>query len=178
MHHSLSSHQLSSLEIIYDAYDRVYDIASHRWNSDGFFHQPTRTSGLLGHYVRRLDAFKERDPALITYAEYVAHSLPLQTAFDEILPMVYGYSEPPVTIRDIMTGYKPEYRHLTPYQRVMAVFAIIEKHFPRADYRTPAHSLRHRRRSTHQRKEGAPSPPAAYINRRPQRRSSWLPYKD
>jgi len=179
------------LEIIYDAYDRIYAIARHRWDSMAYYHEPTKTSNLFGHYVRAL--MPDRDPATITWAEWEETSGPLKEAIDAMLQIIFP-ADPSLKVADIVKGYHPTFRHLTPYERAVRIFWLIEKHYPRRIHRTPLSkdaNRSSRRRSSkaytknsssktdrHARRgdgvPGVPGVPSKSQNH-PLR---WLPYKD
>lgn len=164
----------AALQIIYDAYDRVYDIASHRWKPSAYYHVPSKTSDLMGHYVRSMPEYKKRDPAHITWGEFETASQPLVDAINLLLEAIYP--DEVVVYRDISTISRMStilFKHPAHYDRCMAVFRVIEQAYPRATHRDTAPGTKRRKAAA---PRVSPRQPVSY--RKPQPTRSWLPYKE
>lgn len=166
---------IEHLKVIYSAYDRIYDIASHRWQAAGHYSTLSRTSDLFGHYVRTLPRFSDHDPAYITCQQYGEYAQPLIDAFNHILPLILVDNLKSSDIRMICAGTAPLFYHDTPYERCMAAFRLVEKVYPRADYIAGAKPKK--RRTTRKRTHDSRLTTHASYNR-PHRTSTWTPYKD
>ncbi len=162
------------LYTIYQAYDRIYAIASHRWNATCFYNAEERTSNLFGHYVRTLPRFADHDPSFITEDQYRAYGSTLRDAFNIVLPHILPDNLKSNTIESISAGTAPVFYHDTAYERCMAAFHLVEKVYPRSLLRDPA-SPRKRKPKSHK-AQTRPRSHATY--RKPQQTTRWMPYKD
>jgi len=156
MSNPVSAYHSSLLQIIYDAYDRVYDIAGHRWHPFKYYIPEFKVSNLFGHYVRSLDEFKDVDPAMIPLNQYMTKAAPLANALNTILEQIIP--EDDWDIYAICEGRSSVFRHPDPRDRCMAVFYLIDKKYPRAEY-----MVKPVKKST---------PPPKPVE------TAWLPYKD
>lgn len=176
---SLTDRELEHLETIYDAYDRIHSIASHRWKPGRFYDPDDKTSDLFGHYVRSLDQFKERSPDTITWEQYDQYSTPLIEALDSHMNTFGDYYFPSPRDEFFIGAYCDISAPHFFYDRCMLLFRAIEKHFPRASYRH--HSSQHRsRRAKHNRTQAMRNARATTTDysKKQYTRTPWLPYKD
>jgi len=157
----LTSFQLEQLQIIYDAYDRIYDIASHRWHAFHYYDREYKVSNLFGHYVRSLPEFRDTDPAAIPTRIFMVRAAPLVAAINEILRLIIVDDPDGADIQAISEGRALIFRVASPYHRCMAVFRLIESAYPRDQYRDKSPRLR---KPTHRSARTA--------------EPKWLPYKE
>lgn len=170
----LTPTDIEHLKVIYQAYDRIYAIASHRWTTNAYYNTEDHTSNLFGHYVRTLPRFADHSPTFITEQQYNEFSRPLADAFDHILPLILVDNLKSSDIFAISAGTAPLFYHDTPHERCMAAFRLVEKVYPRKvviggkpkKRRTPHKRTHDSRLTTH----------ASY--HKPQRTVRWMPYKD
>lgn len=166
-----------SLQIIYQAYDRIYAIASHRWHAIKYYDIVDRTSDLFGHYVRTLPRFADHNPAYITEQQYAEYAQPLVLAFNQVLHLILLDNLKSSDIRQICVGTAPLFYHATPHARCMAAFRLIEKQYPRAEYIAGAKPKK--RRTSSKRTHASRLTSHAHSSyRKPQPTTRWMPYKD
>lgn len=165
------------LQIIYDAYDRLYAIPGHRWHAFGYYYFETHQSDLFGHYVRSLDQFVDREPLMITLQDYIDHSQPLIHAIDDVLLTILISDPDGADIISISKGLSLIFRHRNSRDRCIAVLQLIEKVYPRATYRDgakpkakPRKQKKTSRLTTHDSRSTPYSKPTPTIR--------WTPYKE
>ena len=101
-----------------------------------YYDAQAHTSNLFGHYVRTTDPFKQTDPARINWSKYMVAAAPLSNALNTILSLIIPHDEDSWDIYAICQGKSLIFRHPEARERCMAVFALIEKAYPRKQYRT------------------------------------------
>lgn len=119
----------SMLATIYQAKDRLGEIPAEQWNDDLFFHFPTRTSNLFGHYVRGLDKNKNIPPESISFNTYMVEAAPLAHAMNEMLEQFDS-----LKIWDaysVAAGLHQKFTNPCPRGRAMDFFTAVEAKFPR-----------------------------------------------
>ncbi len=167
----LAPTDIEHLKLIYQAYDRIYDIASHRWHAIKYYDIADRTSDLFGHYVRTLPRFEHHLPEFITDHQYAEYAQPLIAAFDHVLPLILVDNLKSSDIRAICAGTAPLFYHNTPHARCMAAFRLVEKVYPRSLLRDKP-SPRKRKSAKSQTR------PRAQASYHKPHRTVRLPYKD
>jgi hypothetical protein len=171
---TLSPDLHAALQIIYDAYDRVYDIASHRWDTIMYYDWETKRSTLMGHYVRSLSRFEDHSPEHITYEQFKEYAQPLVDAINMVQATFHPADPGEAYIEIICARQTQYYKQSSTYDRCMSVFRHIERAYPRAIHRDGANPQRRTKKK--ERMHRATMTTSSY--RRPQQTMKWRPYKD
>jgi hypothetical protein len=165
-----------ALQIIYQAYDRIYAIASHRWRASGYYDADTHTSDLFGHYVRSLPRFADTSPTFITDAQYAEYAEPFITAFNAVLAEILPPNLKAIDIGAICRGDVSLFYQESAYARCIASFRLIERRYPRADHIDGAKPKKRRTSRRNNSHASRLTPHVSY--RKPQHTVRWMPYKD
>lgn len=128
----LTSYQRSLLITIYDAYARLRVVPRDTWNDDQFYDVVNKTSSLFGHYVHSI--LPDMFPGSAHYRDYMLKAAPLSHAINIVLDLILDKHQSQWDAYSVSNGMHPAFPQAHPYDRAMAMFALIESKYPEATY--------------------------------------------
>lgn len=128
----LTAYQRSLLHTIYDAYALLRVVPRDTWNDDQFYDVVNKTSSLFGHYVHLIRP--DMCPGNIHFREYMLKAAPLSHAINDVLGWILDKPQSQWDAYSVSNGMHPAFPQAHPYDRAMAMFALIESKYPEATY--------------------------------------------